>query len=211
MKKKTQTTKESQPRSPNNKFESNAPGSGTRAGGDAKAAVVSGNDIIELILTDHIPLKSLIETLKDDETKRAAKEGPFEEFAFLLLGHAKSEEQSLYVAMKEYTDLKMPGYEGDTEHAIADQLVQEINATPDDNEWLAKVKVLAEMVEHHIQEEEEDMLKEVEEQIPEDVRMNIGSEYTALMNEYAAINEIQPPHQYRFNRTGPLPTVSTLA
>jgi hemerythrin superfamily protein len=190
MRKKTVTTKESQPRSPNNSFD------GLR--GKKNDA---GYDIIELILQDHLPLKDLIETLKDDDLERKDKAEAFEEFAYLLTCHAKAEEQVLYVAMKNFDDLKVESFEGDTEHGIADQLVQEINATPDDNEWLAKVKVLAESVEHHIEEEETEMLTKVQKTIPNELRMNLGSEYTRLIEENLKLFEIQTPRDVKFQKS----------
>lgn len=187
MRKKTQTTKESQPRSPNNSFD-----------GLRNDANDEGYDIIELILQDHLPLKDLIETLKDSDLDRKDKAEALEEFAYLLTCHAKSEEQVLYVAMKNFDELKVESFEGDTEHAIADQLVQEINATADDNEWLAKVKVLAESVEHHIQEEEEEMLAKVEQIIPTELRTSLGAEYARLMDEFLKLFEVQIPRDVKF-------------
>lgn len=173
MKKKAQSTKASQSRSPKKPVK-------------PSVKKVSGNDrgdIIELILRDHKPLKKLIRTLKDGDLDRMDKEGPFEEFVPLLVAHAKAEEQSLYVQMKEIEDLRVESYEGDTEHAIAEQLIHEINASPDDDEWNAKVKVIAELVEHHIEEEEEEMLKDVEVQMDSSTRVAVGEIYTQVKTE----------------------------
>lgn len=188
MKQTTQTTKDSQPRSPNVSFDV------TKNNG----AWSDSEDITFLILKDHIPLKAFIKVLKTEDGDRKSKGQPFEEFAYHLTCHARTEEETLYVAMKNFGDLKVPSFEGDTEHAMADQLVQEINATADDNEWLAKVKVLAESVEHHIDEEEESMLKKVEKTMPEGQRANLGAEYTRLMDEYRTLFEVEVPKNVRF-------------
>ncbi len=114
------------------------------------------HDIVQLILKDHKPLKQLIKVMKDsegDEQKEA-----FEEFAPLLTAHAKPEEQVLYEFMKEEEELRMEGFEGDVEHGLADQLVEEIKRTDDDDHCAARIKVLAELVEHHIEEEESELL-----------------------------------------------------
>jgi hemerythrin superfamily protein len=197
MKKKLDTTKEAQPRSPNNRFD----------GKTQNGAHGAGSDIVQLILRDHEPIKNLIETLKDDDLKKADKEESFEEFAFYLKGHAMAEEQTLYVAMKNIDALQMPGLEGDTEHAIADQLLQEVNAAADEKEWLAKVKVLAELVEHHIEEEESEMLDQVSEKMPQAMRLNVGAEYTKLFNEYMALNEVQEPRHIHFKKVALPPVV----
>ncbi|MBC7458571.1 MAG: hemerythrin domain-containing protein [Bdellovibrionaceae bacterium] len=197
MKKKIQSTKENQAMSPNKAFEAHR----TSANGFASTNSQSFNsiDITEVILQDHRPLKALIKILKDNKTLRSEKEENLEEFAVLLLAHSKAEEQTLYVAMKDYENLKVGSFEGETEHAMAEQLVQEINASPNDYEWLAKVKVLAEIVEHHIAEEENDVLKDVQKNIPESERFLIGAEYQKLISELRMLNFRQAPRKIKYN------------
>ncbi len=145
---------------------------------------ISAEDVIELILRDHVSLKRLIDALKDDKTERSLKEGPLEQFVPLLVSHAKAEEKSLYIEMKKIKELRVESFEGDTEHSIAENLIHEINATADDDKWNAKVKVLAELVEHHIQEEEEEMLKKVQSHIDLPTRKAAGAIYTELKTEF---------------------------
>ncbi len=158
-------------------------------------ADTTGTDVIDLILEDHVRLKELIETLKDSDMERIEKEAPYEEFAMLLINHAKAEEKSLYVKMKKYQSLKVESYEGDTEHTIADQLVQKINATANDDEWTAKVKVLAELVEHHIEEEEGEMFDEIKNEMDLKVRKEIGAEYIKLKSELDSLSMQMPNKQ----------------
>lgn len=146
------------------------------------------SDIIEFILRDHKPLKQLIEILKDTNIERSKKEALYEEFVPLLLAHAKAEENSLYMQMKYIIGLRRQGYEGDTEHSIAEKLINEINGAADDDVWSAKVKVLAELVEHHIEEEEKEMLVRIEEQMHPDIRRGVGVLYAEIKNEMETLN-----------------------
>ena len=145
---------------------------------------INAEDVIELILRDHIPLKKLIETLKDDQIGRSQKEAPLEQFIPLLVSHAKAEEKSLYVQMKKIKSLRVGSFEGDTEHEIAENLIHEINASADDDKWNAKVKVLAELIEHHIEEEENEMLKKVQSHMDLPTRKAAGAVYTELKSEF---------------------------
>ena len=151
---------------------------------------MASHDIIQIILQDHKPLKQLIKTLKDDEAEFSEKKPVFQEFAPLLLSHAEPEEQSLYMHMKEEEELRAEGFEGQTEHAIASQLIEDINQTSDEDEWMAKVKVLAEMVEHHIEEEEEQMFPDLKKQLDSEERIAIGEEYMRLRDDYRMENAI---------------------
>lgn len=148
----------------------------------------AGNDIIKLCLEDHKPLKRLIKVMKGDgelDTKRRA----FEEFAPTLLAHAKPEEQSLYEFLKGGEELRMEGFEGDVEHALADQLVEQIKLTDDEDLWEARVKVLAELVEHHIEEEEEEMFPDVRKETEAEERMELGDRYLQYRAKYESTDK----------------------
>ncbi len=85
----------------------------------------------------------------------------------------------------------MEGLEGDTEHAIADQLINEIKASEQDEDlWNAKVKVLAELVEHHIEEEEGELSKEIRKEFDAETRVQIGEDYTNLLLHHSGESNI---------------------
>ena len=143
-------------------------------------------DIIELILHDHLPLKKLVKVLHDLSIKNSEKKASFEKFATLLLAHAKPEEQSLYSRLQEAkkADLRIEGFEGLTEHGIAENLIEEIRQTENKNEWTGKVKVLAEIVDHHLREEEGEMFKLVKKEFNLETRLEIGADYLFFKDEY---------------------------
>lgn len=143
-------------------------------------------DIIQLILEDHKPLKRLIKVLKSDSAEFPEKQVAFEELAPTLVCHAKPEEQSWYVAMKQQDEMVVEGIEGDVEHQLADQLVEEIKRCQDEDEYMAKCKVLAEMLEHHIKEEEEEMLPDYKEKTDIEERREVGRLYLRLREQMIA-------------------------
>lgn len=148
------------------------------------------NDIIQVILRDHKPLKQLIKILKDSEIDFLEKKSSFEEFAPLLLSHAEPEQESLYDHMKDEDELRAEGFEGETEHAIASRLIEEISQTSEEDDWTAKAKVLAEVVGHHIDEEENDVFKDVQKEFSPEERISIGEEYIRLRDDYRMQNAI---------------------
>lgn len=137
-------------------------------------------DIVPLILQDHKPLKRLIKTLKNSDLDMAKRQQAFEEFAPILLAHAKAEETVLYSFMKKREELREGGFEGDVEHGLAEQMVDEAKSADDPDLWSARVKVLAELVEHHIKEEESELLPDVRRNSEASERSLMGEKYRRL-------------------------------
>jgi hypothetical protein len=143
-------------------------------------------DIVNIILEDHKPLKELIEIMKDSEKPYAQRLAAYREFAPTLIAHAKPEEEILYTFMKGNEELKEAGCEGEVEHILADQLVEEIKRTDDEDMQSAKIKVLAELVEHHIEEEEEELLPDFEKEANAATRSRMGNRFLELKLKYLA-------------------------
>ncbi len=146
-------------------------------------------DIIALILEHHKPLKDLLEKLKSEELEQGEKRRVFQEFAPLLLTHAEPEEKTLYVRMKDNEELRTEGFEGDVEHKLAVQMIDDVVNTEDPDEWMAKVKVLAELVEHHIEEEEGEMFADVKKELSLEERVELGVEYLRLYEQAEMEND----------------------
>lgn len=155
---------------------------GKRIPSTSKAQTKS-EDISSLILHDHEVIKKLILVLKDSEVGITKKKSAYVQFEEALSTHAKAEEESLYVHMKKLEALIVKSYEGDVEHAIASQLMKEIDSLKNTNDdlWMAKVKVLAEITDHHVKEEEKEVLKEARKEFDLEERVEIGREYTKLL------------------------------
>jgi hemerythrin superfamily protein len=70
--------------------------------------------------------------------------------------HTTIEEEIFYPAFLEATRDKDLHHEAEVEHAGAKKLIKEIeSSSPDDEYFDAKVKVLSEMIKHHVKEEEQ--------------------------------------------------------
>lgn len=180
-KSKTKTAKSSKKSAPARK------GKKTPAKKNAGRRANAEGDILPMIMEHHKPLKQLIKVLKDgDKNSLAERKAAFEEFAPLLVSHAKAEEQVLYVYMKKNDELREEGFGGDVEHGLADQMLEEIKRTSDNDLWSARVKVVAELVEHHIKEEEEDMFPDIRKETESEERVEMGRVYLqkweALLN-----------------------------
>ena len=150
---------------------------------------LQSTDIVDLILKDHEPLKKLIKIMKDSDKELSERKAAFEEFAPVLIAHAKPEELVLYTFMKRDEELREEAFEGDVEHTLADQLLEECKRTDDEDLLGARIKVLAELVEHHIEEEEEELLPDFKKNSEHRDRIKLGEKFLKLKIDYLAAGD----------------------
>ena len=174
------------------------PNQQTASDKSSKKSLGTESDIVNIILEDHKPLKRLIKIMKDsDKHSMDERAEAFAEFAPLLFVHAKPEEQVLYTFMKTDEELREGAFEGDVEHQLADQLIEEIKRTDDQDLWSARVKVLAELVEHHIEEEEEDLLPDFKKESEPKERLAMGQKFLLLKTQLLEQGAEETPHEAR--------------
>ncbi|HEY8270669.1 MAG TPA: hemerythrin domain-containing protein [Pseudobdellovibrionaceae bacterium] len=143
---------------------------------------IGEEDIVKLILQDHKPLRKLLKTLKNVENSIEDRQAAFEEFALLFISHIKPEEQTLYVYLKHDDKTRENGMEGDIEHALADHLLKEAHRTADDALWSARVKIMSELIESHLSEEEEHVLPNFQKMTDVEDRRELGRDFLKLKN-----------------------------
>ena len=121
-------------------------------------------DAVDLLDADHIAVKKLF----DEYKKLAEAEAPADERKELadricmeLTVHAQIEEELFYPPVREATGKDDIMDEADVEHAGAKDLIAQIaGMDADESHFDAKVKVLGEMIDHHVTEEREKMFPE---------------------------------------------------
>jgi hemerythrin superfamily protein len=117
---------------------------------------------ITMLKADHVAVKRLLREL-NATTDRAVKERErlVNQIERELKTHAQIEEEVFYPAFKaatEKTDAVDMFYEAEEEHHLVDILLPAlVHANPKSHEFEAKAKVLLDLIEHHVKEEEGEM------------------------------------------------------
>ncbi|WP_413575758.1 hemerythrin domain-containing protein [Bdellovibrio sp. HCB290] len=141
------------------------------------------DDIIQIIKADHKPLKSLLAILKDENVPYLEKREAFQKLSPLLEAHMKPEQEIWYECLKKNHGFSLEITEGELEHRLAEQICKDMSKTVDERSFTMKGKVLAELVEHHIKEEEMEMLPEYEKNATWEERVELGHRYLELQQE----------------------------
>ena len=116
-------------------------------------------DAITLLKDDHATIKKMLAD-GEETTERAEKTRTelFERLKAFLEIHERIEEEVLYPALKAHPKSREIALEGFEEHHVVDEILEELDATPvTDEKWGAKFKVAKENLEHHMDEEEDEM------------------------------------------------------
>jgi hemerythrin superfamily protein len=139
---------------------------------------------IDLLEGQHREVESLFAKL--EKASGASKRGLFIEIADKLAIHAAIEEKDFYPAVraKRTEDILLESLE---EHlgikrVLADLLAIDVG----DETFDAKAKVLKEQVEHHVEEEEDDLFPKVKKLMDEETLIAIAQQMTATQEELLA-------------------------
>lgn len=121
-----------------------------------------GANAVELLREDHRKVQDLFEEFESADTRSRQR---IADHALTELEiHAKLEEELIYPAIREALDEEDLMDEALEEHHAVKLLIKELRKMgPKDERYRAKFKVMAEMVKHHIEEEESQILPQAEE------------------------------------------------
>jgi hypothetical protein len=129
-------------------------------------------DALTLLKGDHDKVKAMLDKL-DKTTERAevTRTDGLQGLKAELTVHETIEEEFLYPALMEFAKT----LEAIEEHRVVDTIMAELEATDiEDETWAAKLTVMKENLQHHIEEEEDDMFKKARQVMDENELEELG-------------------------------------
>jgi hemerythrin-like domain-containing protein len=132
----------------------------------------------DLLKKQHKSVKALFKKVEDTEDGRRRRQ-LMEEIANELKMHTQIEEEIFYPAVREVGTSKAEEMvdEAYEEHHVVDLVLAELpNVNPEDERFAAKMTVLSELVEHHADEEEDEMLPMAEKKLGKERLQQLGEQ-----------------------------------
>jgi len=132
-----------------------------------------------LLASQHRKVEALFKKLENGRVEPAPV---LEELANSLAAHMAIEQEIFYPAVKAVdSDLINESYE---EHAVAElELKRLLQTDPEEEAFLARVTTLKELIQHHVEEEEEELFPAVEKKLEEDRLTELGKTMKARFAE----------------------------
>lgn len=138
-------------------------------------------DILDTLKREHREVQELLKSLQRsedaDERERLVKS-----IKAALVPHTEAEEKVVYEAViaTAEADAETDGYEGYLEHEWASKTLERLEAAePLSSEHKAAAKVLQQLVEHHIKEEESNVWRDVREHFDDADRIQMNEDFEA--------------------------------
>lgn len=141
-----------------------------------------------LLKEDHKKVAGILEKI-DATTERGVKtrEELFTQLKNELDVHAEIEETIFYPALEQHEETRDITLEGIEEHRIVKELLAELDAmSKDDEVWTAKMTVLKENVEHHVEEEDGEMFPKARKALTKEEIEALGTRLEAAKKKQKA-------------------------
>ena len=148
----------------------------------------------ELLKQQHREVEKLFEALEDDEAD-AKKSEIFGELAAMLVAHDAIEREIFYPACEKALGMTDQLGESLVEHGVIEFSLYEADQAQGKNDFDFKVKVLKEMVEHHVEEEEKEFFPEVADAIEADELEQLGQRMEQRFSKARSEDYRMPLHE----------------
>jgi hemerythrin-like domain-containing protein len=140
----------------------------------------SAMTLLKTLKADHEKAKAMLRKTLDAEEGKERK-SLFAQFAEELTAHSRAEEKILYARLRKSEEGKDEALEGAVEHEVADRLIDDLkrNSNTQSDEWSARCGVLQELLEHHIEEEEDETFETARKLFDTKALEKMGDEFLA--------------------------------
>jgi hypothetical protein len=142
-------------------------------------------DIFQEITSEHEDFRKWSEKIAET-TDRAVKtrEDLFKKLYIKLTAHHEAEEEVLVPVLREHEDTKEFAIEIDEEHDVIDYIMEELRKLPVNEEnWLMKFKIMKEQLDHHLEDEEEEIAPKAREIFEKERLESLVDKYEKDMSE----------------------------
>ncbi len=145
-------------------------------------------DIFDLLTSEHEKVKKILEQMEQSSARAGRRrEALLDHLNENLLPHMYAEEQYFYQILLDETPDKEIVYQALEEHRAAKAVLLDLEDAPsDDPRWSARCKVLKELIEHHVEEEESTVFDVAREIMDQDRATEVAKRFKELKKEAPA-------------------------
>ncbi len=135
--------------------------------------------IYDLLKNDHQAVKAIFAQMESSEDS-ATRTRLVAKLKQELLAHSEAEDIVFYQPLKAAEQAHDIVLEAEEEHRVVARLLGELERlSPENERWKARMTVLKELVEHHVEEEEGEMFKKAKKVFEREQEQELGANFLA--------------------------------
>ena len=145
-------------------------------------------DAYQILMKDHRKVEDLFEQIEQTEDRAGRdRQQLFQKLREALELHTEVEERLVYPEMKKHPGTRKFADDALKEHAVVKRLLEEIGGLPtDDDRWPDMIDELDHAVQHHVREEEEQMVPAARREISESRASELGRQIEEMKEKVEA-------------------------
>lgn len=118
---------------------------------------ISPHGIVKLLLADHKLLRELMKKIKSQKATPKQIKKSYKELKAQVESHVTAEERTFLDLVKDHPSFEDHALESREEHRVHEYVFAGIKKVKDPERKMEQMKIYCEMLEHHLDEEEEDL------------------------------------------------------
>ncbi|MCW4004511.1 MAG: hemerythrin domain-containing protein [Candidatus Bathyarchaeota archaeon] len=130
--------------------------------------------IYDLLKLEHKDVKKLFKQIVENESYQ---DNVYSQIKKALTLHMEGEEKLLYPRLENDEETRSSILEAYEEHDVAKKVMNDIEDSSDNDARVAKVKVLSDVVDHHVEEEEGELFKKARKILSTDDEREIARKF----------------------------------
>ncbi len=150
-------------------------------------AETSPYSIVKLLLEDHKLLRKLMDQVKSQKASPAQVKKMFFELKKVVQSHVKAEERTFLALIKDHPAFEDHALESYEEHRVHEMIFAGIAKTSKPERKLEQMKIYCEILEHHLDEEEEDLFPKFKKIFASSTQKKAGKNYLEVRKKSAKV------------------------
>ncbi len=148
---------------------------------------MSPHGIVKLLLEDHRLLRKLMHGVKSHKATPANARKKFLELKKVVFSHVKAEERTFLSLVKTHPLFEDHALESYEEHRVHEMIFSGITKTRDPKRKLEQMKIYCEILEQHLDEEEEDLFPRFKRTFTTSTQKKAGRNYLLVRKKTATV------------------------
>ncbi len=139
---------------------------------------IGSHSVIKLLLADHKLLRTLMKKVKSHKASPKDTIKAFEVLTKAVTSHVTAEENTFLVLIKDHPKFKDHALESYEEHRIHEYILAGIKKVKETDRKVQQMKSFCEALEHHLDEEEEDIFPRFKKYFAKSTIKKVGRIYS---------------------------------